>query len=696
MEGRAKKIQGNPKYPVNEGKQSVRSEVGLQALYHPDRIAGPMQRTGPRGSGQYRSIQWEPEALDILRRELRARSQGMVLITEPLRGHLGMIADRFASSAGGRHLGFEALDDTTYRTAIKNVFGQDRLPDFDIGNANYVISFGADFLSTWGSSTRLSKAYGDFRQGAGRQSRGYLVHVDPRFSLTAANADEWLPIKPGMEGYLALSLAYVILSEGMQASGVDVDALTNGQGSAALEAFAPERIAGQLGIPEGVHEGKSGADKIRDLANNFSHHEPAIALGGGSAGAHSNGQFNLAAIYALNYLVGSVGAKGGVRFNPGSVLGNLPAAASVGSLQAWAGVANNIRNGTTRMVLVHDANPVHGLPASLAFENALDRDDLFIVSFSSFMDETTIMADLILPDRVFLEGWGDDIPEPGPGYRVIGMQQPVVNPLSDLDPRSFGDLLLSMAQELGQESELPWTSVEAALKESAESLYKTGQGTSRHAVSAGDLWNLMLQQGGWWDEDATGPTPSAPAGLLSNIASQGREPGYSGGGDFYLQPFAHNSLLDGRNAHIPWMQGLPDPITTVTWQTWVELNSHKAEQMGLREGDVVRVQTDSGAITGLVYPNPALPPNVVAVPLGQGRRTGSEYATGGDPRESSNAIDLLSASHLTENGALAWAGHMARVTPTGESMKIAKFEGIFPAREVGLTPGEEIIKVTNQ
>ena len=522
------------------------------------------------------------------------------------------------------------------------------------------------------------------------------MHVDPRFSLTAANADEWLPIKPGMEGYLALSLAYVILSEGMQASGVDVDALTNGQGAAALEVFAPERIAGQLGIPEGVHEGKSGADKIRDLANNFSHHGPAIALGGGSAGAHSNGQFNLAAIYALNYLVGSVGAKGGVRFNPGSVLGNLPSAASVGSLQAWAGVANNIRNGTTRMVLVHDANPVHGLPASLAFENALDRDDLFIVSFSSFMDETTIMADLILPDRVFLEGWGDDIPEPGPGYRVIGMQQPVVNPLSDLDPRSFGDLLLSMAQELGQESELPWTSVEAALKESAESLYKTGQGTSRHAASAGDLWNLMLQQGGWWDEDATGPTPSAPAGLLSNIASQGREPGYSGGGDFYLQPFAHNSLLDGRNAHIPWMQGLPDPITTVTWQTWVELNSHKAEQMGLREGDVVRVQTDSGAITGLVYPNPALPPNVVAVPLGQGRRTGSEYATGGDPRESSNAIDLLSASHLTENGALAWAGHMARVTPTGESMKIAKFEGIFPAREVGLTPGEEIIKVTNQ
>ena len=86
------------------------------------------------------------------------------------------------------------------------------------------------------------------------------------------------------------------------------------------------------------------------------------------------------------------------------------------------------------MVLVHDANPVHGLPDGVGLQGALNRDDLFIVSFSSFMDETTIMADLILPDRNFLEDWGDDVPEPGPGYEVIGMQQPVVNPLSDSGP----------------------------------------------------------------------------------------------------------------------------------------------------------------------------------------------------------------------------------------------------------------------
>ena len=515
--------------------------------------------------------------------------------------------------------------------------------------------------------------------------------------MTAANADKWLPIKPGMEGYLALSLAYVIIEENLVPD-VDGNALTNNEGAAALAAYNPETVGPMLELPAQIHESKSAAEYIRELARDFAGHRPSIALGGDSAGAHTNGQFNLQAIYALNYLVGSVGEKGGIRFNPGSPLRDLPAAANVGSLQDWQDTAGAIRSGNTRLVLLHNADPVHGLPASVGFADALNRDDLFIVSFSPFLDETSIMADLILPDRVFLEDWGDDIPEPGPGYQVVGMQQPVVNPLSDLDPRSFGDLLLSMAQEMGQESALPWGSVEAALKESVEALYNLNRGTSSEVASAGELWNLMLQQGGWWSERDTGSNPGAArTDLLNLIAGRGKLPDFSGSGNFYLLPFAHNSLLDGRNAHLPWMQAAPDPITTVTWQTWVEVNSRKASELGLREGDIVRIESDAGSITALVYPNPALPPNVVAVPLGQGRRNGSPYASGGDPRESSNVMDLLSSdgARMTETGALAWAAHRVRVVSTGESLKVSKYEGIFPAREIAISEGEEIIKVTD-
>ena len=416
MEGRAKKVQGNPTYPVNQGKQSARCDGGLQALYHPDRLAGPMRRTGPRGSADsFAATSWE-RALDQLSTELGTRGEGLLLITEPLRAHPGLIASKFASAFGGKHLGFEALDQTTYRTAVRSVYGQDLLPDFDIGNANYLLSFGADLLSTWVSPTRWSVGYGEFRQGEGRSQRGTHVHVDPRFSMTAANADKWLPIKPGLEGYLALSLAHVIISEGLQAGSADVDALTGGRGAAALDAFSPGQVGPMLDFPDGILGGHSSADYIRYLARDFAGHTPALALGGDSAAAHSNGLFNLEAIYALNYLVGSVGQTGGVRFNPGSPLPNLPAQSAAGSLADWSGAVSDINSGRTRLVMVHSADPVYGLPPASGLAQALNRDDLFIVSFSSFMDQTTAMADLVLPDRNYLEDWGSDIPDPGPGF----------------------------------------------------------------------------------------------------------------------------------------------------------------------------------------------------------------------------------------------------------------------------------------
>lgn len=694
MEGRAKKVRGNPNYPINWGKQSARCDAGLQALYHPERLAGPMQRV----EGVLQPVSWQ-SALDLLSKELRERDGGLLLITEPLRGHLGMVADRFAKAFGGRHLGFETLDDTTYHAAIKNVFGQDLLPDFDLAHANFLLSFGADFLSTWGSPTRWGAGYGDFRQGEGRSQRGTHVHVDPRFSMTSANADRWLPIRSGMEGYLALSLAYVIIEEDRQAPEVDVGALTGGRGTAALEGFSPEVAGPKMGLPDGMLGGKPAADFIRELAREFADHRPSLAIGGGSAAALGNGLFNLEAIYALNYLVGSVSRPGGLRFNPPSPLPDLPARSRVGSLSDWTKTVADLGSGQPRLVMVHQADPVYGLPESVGFRNALNQSNVFLVSFSSFLDETSAQADLILPDRVYLEDWGSDIPDPGPGYQVIGIQQPVVNPLKELDPRSFPDILLSLAQELERDAELPWNNFQAVLRESSDALYELSRG-SVAAASKQEFWTNLLQQGGWWDEEATGPTVRPPEGLFSNIAAKKSALPDLQPNEYYLIPFAHNTLLDGRNNHLPWAQATPDPITTITWQTWVEMNHRRMEQKGLREGDAVRIQTaQGGSIQALAYPNPALPPDVVAVPLGQGRRNGPDYATGRDERESSNVMSILEANQVGGTGALAWASSRVQITPTGEGMRVSKFEGDFAAREIGNqilnNPGEEVIKTVS-
>ena len=624
MEGRAKMIQGNPFYPTNQGKIHARCESGLQSLYHPDRISSPMQRSGARSSAQFLPISWQPNGMDLLQTALQERGRSSVMITEPLRGHMSLLASRFSSAIGGEHLGFESIDNNTYRAAVKSVYGQDSMPDFDLENSQFILSFGADFLSTWVSPTRFNRGYGEFRQGEHRK-RGMFYQIDSRFSMTAANADKWLPIKPGWEGHLALSLAQVIIAEGLQAPGVDVASLTGGDN---LDNFRPELIVEKAGLTAEMTDGNA-VEFVKNLARSFAASRPAVAIGGGSAGASSNGLFNLEAIYALNYLVGSVGEEGGVKLNPGSPWTDVPSSSKVGSLEDWIRITEQIRSGQTNLLLLHGADPVHGLPDSLHLRNAIEQaDDLMIVSFSPFLDDTSAMADLILPDRVSLEDWGDDISEPGPGFQMVGFQQPVVNPLGDLDPLSFPDVLLTMAQELGKESQLPWSNFKNMLREGSDALFELNRG-SIEASSAEEFWNNLLKRGGWWDENSTGSKYVQPtAGLLKSIAGKASDPDFSGIGmdtdSFYLVPFAHNTLMDGYNSHLPWLQSAPDPLSTVTWQTWVEVNDQTADRLELKEGDILRIESSKDFIKAVVYPTPAAPPDVMSVPFGQGRKHGSD------------------------------------------------------------------------
>ena len=696
MEGRAKKIQGNPFYPTNQGKSHARCEAGVQALYHPDRVSGPMKRGGNRGSGLFDAISWDPEGMNTLVRQINDRGAYAAMITKPMRGHLGMLTSKFAEATGIEHLKFEATDDSVYRTAVKKVYEQDVLPDFDLENANFILSFGADFLSTWISPTRWNRGYGDFRQGEGRSERGTLYHVDPRFSMTAANADKWIPVRPGWEGYLAMSIAQVIIEEDLKAPGVDVNALLGGDdGRDILNSFRPESIVQAVGITPEI-AGGDPAEFVRKLARDFATHGPSIAIGGGSAGAHSNGLFNVEAATALNWLVGSVGAKGGVTLNPSSPWDGVPASATASNVDEFESLAERIRSGEIRMLLLHNVDPVHGLPGSLRLRDAIESaQDLFIVSFSPFIDDTSALADLLLPDRVYLEDWGDDIPDPAPGYQVAGFQQPVVNPLWDLDPRSFPDVLLAAAGDLGLGEQLPWSSYESMLKDAATALYEENRG-SVNAASADEFWTTMLRRGGWWDESATGPSgPQPRTGLLREIARDASQPafaGFGGAGTLYLAPFAHNTIQNGDHAHLPWLQGAPDPVTSMTWQTWIELNDQTADRFGIRQGDVVRIDSSQGSIRAVAFLSPAAPPEVVSVPFGGGRRHGSEWATDRPSTESSNVNEILEPTRVAGAGSVAWAGTRVRIAPTGESVRLSKLEGTTRAVEVGLSAAEEIIK----
>src|SRR5262245_36451800 len=126
---------------------------------------------------------------------------------------MGTIVERFAAGVGTPNLvSYDPFDPAPIRKAMELVTGVSRLPAVDFGNANFLLSFNANLFETFLSPVRNIHAYGHMRQGR-PGIRGTFVHAEPRLSQTAACADEWLPIRPGTEGLLALSIAHVIVSE---------------------------------------------------------------------------------------------------------------------------------------------------------------------------------------------------------------------------------------------------------------------------------------------------------------------------------------------------------------------------------------------------------------------------------------------------------------------------------------------------
>ncbi|MGE3268176.1 MAG: molybdopterin-dependent oxidoreductase [Chloroflexota bacterium] len=704
--GRAKKLEGNPDHPVNLGRSCARAQAVVQEQYHPDRLTGPLLRSGPRGSGAYLPISWD-DALTRVAEPLRllqdqGRAEDVAFLTATEGGVSARLLADFAQAYGGRWLRLDPLAPAPVRAAVQRVFGTDRLPTFDIANTRFLLTFGADFLSTWLSPVQYSRQYGVFRQGrydsggfaprAGATPRGYMVHVEPRFSMTAASADEWVWVRPGYEGMLALGLAQVILAEGL---GNSAGAPLFGD-RAGLDAFRPERVADATGVP---------AERIRRLARRFATEGPSLAFAGNVAGGQTNGTDNVSAVLALNHLVGNVGQPGGVYLPPEPVTPGMSATVSATGIPEWQTFVERLQSGRVPLVLIKDANPAYGLPAALSFQDALGQAPL-VVSLSSFLDETTALADLILPAHLPLEDWGASVPDPAPRQAVLTLQQPVVRPLHNT--RSSGDVVLQLADRLGGQvrEALPWPTFKEMVHQIARDV--AGQMSLEPAGAAaadGPFWTGLLQRGGVWETAVPRARPAADAGQpdpappTSTSGAQGgwqpaswRAPAFDGDPaafPFHLVPFTHHTLQDGRLAHLPWLQGTPDPVTTVTWQSWVEVHPRVAGQYGLRQGDVAAVETALGRIELPVYISPAAPPDVLAIPMGGGHTGFGRWAGG----RGANPLTILAPLSDTETGALAYAATRARLIPTLRSGSLPRLEGTAPARQL---EDEPVLRITRE
>lgn len=641
-EGRAKKIEGNPLHPVNRGRLCARGQAALQDLYHPDRIRRPLRRTGARGSGEFSPISWE-EGMGLLEGRLKelketGKAEGLLLMTPPLRGTLRELVGSFMDAYGSRHhLSYEFLNTECHEQANRSVYGREDLPDLDIENTRYLLSFGADLLETYLSPVRYGNAFGRMRQ-LRATIRGTFTYAGARMSMTAASADRWLPVKTGQEGILALGMARLILDERLY----DPDAVAQAGGSVPewknrLSGYDLKRVAEETGL---------SADLIASTARAFATIRPSLAVAGDAAASQSNGKAAVEAVQFLNVLVGNVGKPGGLLF-PSRPSGPGDA----GSFADLLATIDAMERGAFELAMIYRTNPVHGLPPSAGFQKAFSKIP-FVVAFSSLMDDTARHADLILPDHTDLESWGDVLPRVGVRARVIGLVQPVVEPL--YDTRAFPECVLGAARDLGiaESPPLSHKNYLDMLKQSVQEALGVSSGPAFQRT-----WMETLRKGGVFEPESPVSRRTVPGKVRPRGVQPPRFKGAPEGYPLHLLLFVSPALYDGRNAHLPWLQEMPDPMTTAVWGSWVELHPETAKSLGIGQGDRVLLESPQGKIRVPAVIYPGIRPDVVAVPLGQGHQGMGRYADG----VGENPLRLLSLVMDEQNKLPAWGATKVRV-----------------------------------
>ena len=661
MQGRALKVEGNPNHPVNRGKTCPRGQVTLQGLYNPNRVRGPIQHT--RGEALYDAefqnvepnLSWD-EAIQVVADALKD-SAGVAFLMGTTSDHLfDLISDLATATGAPAPIRFSAASmfdgQATLSRAAEDLFGQPALPFFDIGNSDLVLSFGSNFLETWLSPVAYTREYAKMRRGNPKR-RGYFIQFESRMSSTAAKADEWVPIRPGTEGLVALAIGKLVA----EAKG--------GTMPAAFANVDVEAIASEAEISMEALE--SAVQHVLESAS-------PIVIPGGAALGMSNGLQTAQAVMALNGLFENIGKAGGVLLSP--LAPNQDAYHRPASAQEMADLISRMNSGEVTKLLIHGVNPVFELPKSLGFAEALATVGT-VISFATFPDETAVAADYIFPDRHGLESWGYQRVATGTAQPALSGLQPVVTgvyqrntPELVYDARSTADVLISAAKLAGETATqaLPFNDEVEYIRSKLTNL--VGQADGSFTAPEINSFNAYFQQhGGWWKTTTeSAASTAAPAGVLE-ADLQVETTQFAGEGEFFFLPFLSPTLGEA-GANKPWLQELADPTTTVMWNTWVEINPHTAEELGIEDDDIVRIISEAGTVEASVYKYPAIRPDTIAMPFGQGHTAYGIYAQG----RGSNPMDIVGAN-FNEAGDLAFRGMKVRLEKTGQKRVIARMEG---------------------
>jgi len=506
-EGRLVKIEGQPNSIRTEGLVCSKAQAGINQVYDPDRILYPMRRVGARGEGKWKRVSWD-EALDEVAGKLKKlRDDGH---PEKFMFHYGRMK---ASSSKLIKSVFLATYGTGGKWTSQELTWGSHYDNWDLDNTKYVLNFGSNCLEAHtnhtGIALRLVRALAD--------RKVKMVTFDVRLSNTAARSSEWVPIKPGTDLAVVLAMCNVVMSEDLYLGAgeefLKFCKVTPGPGAttkikvAALKAhfaqYTPEWAEQVSGVE---------AETIRRVAREFATAKPACLLSYRGAVAHYYGAETERAVQTLAAITGNIDNPGGRckavgaswKYPKGPK--NKPKGKGLKILKGFKGDAALPTHGASHQVfkMIKEGSagrpevymwycyqPVYSNADCKENEAVLKDEKLlpFTVAVTPFYDESSRLADLILPDTTYLERWDwEDMVSPTQVAEYY-LRQPLIEPLGEV--RDFADVCIDLAERMGMP--LGIESKEAFVRESCE---KTP------GVKEAGGFEYMKEHGVWHDTSA--------------------------------------------------------------------------------------------------------------------------------------------------------------------------------------------------
>ena len=638
-EGRVLKMEGNPQSKISGGKICGLGQAAVQVQYNPDRLTQPMMKVG----NVLQPVSWD-KAMATLNEKVGPKSgikgENFAFMTGAMSGHLKVLVQNYLDSLDSKnHFAYEALSPSIGFAANKQVYGVD-MPRLHFDKAKLIVSFGSDFLGTGASPVHFAAEYAKFRKAP----RGTLVQIEPKMTMTGANADRWIAIIPGTEGIFALGVANQLLKHSEFTNTVPA-------GIASLVSkYDPETVSQITGVrPE----------LVGHVASLLWEKTPSIVISGASAEGHAHGVQNAVAIQLLNKILGNVGKTiDGQAKSPFPQI--APEAGSFSSLKA---MNDAMGGGKLQAVFIHGANPVFTAPSFMGFRDNL-RKVPFKVAFVNAADETAQECDLVLPILTAVEEFGSNIAWYQPEGVEITMQQPLMNKLYP-DTRSMGDIMLDLVKQRRADEYKNWPDFFSYLKAAVINM----KPAVKYTDTDEHFWYDTLSSGVIHidaPQEQIGDSFAEAALSLPEVQNV-QDPKFP----FYLVPSERHYFRDGRHANCGWLQESPDPLTTIVWDSWVEIHPKTAASMGIKEGDYLEIASQNGTLKVKAYLFPGIHPDAVSIPLGQGHESLGRFANG----VGVNPFTILNPVFEKDTGELAMFGTRVSVKKTSDSEIVVKDEG---------------------